>query len=78
MFLEWWNWRCAISPEHTAQAVAKFTDRFKPSEPVQLEKTGTASDQMERIKRIRFVAEVGTKPERFFSETRARTRIVER
>jgi hypothetical protein len=36
-----------LAPEHTAQAVAKLTDRFKPSENVQLAKTGTASDQVE-------------------------------
>jgi hypothetical protein len=36
-----------LAPEHTALAVAKLTDRFKPSEAVQLAKTGTASDQVE-------------------------------
>jgi hypothetical protein len=36
-----------LAPEHTAQAVAKLTDRFKPSDDVQLPKTGTGSDQAE-------------------------------
>jgi hypothetical protein len=36
-----------LAPEHTAQAVAKLTDRFKPLLPVQVAKTGTASDELE-------------------------------
>ncbi len=66
-----------LAPEHTAQAVAKLTDRFKPSEAVQLAKTGTASDQVEHANGISFLAEVGTKPEHFSGEKGKRIRIVE-
>ena len=38
-----------LAPEHTAHAVAKLTVKFKPSEAVQLVKTGTSSDQREEV-----------------------------
>ena len=66
-----------LAPEHTAQAVAKLTDRFKPIESVQVRRNRNCVRSNGTGKRIGFDAEVGTKPEHFFGEKRERIRIVE-
>jgi hypothetical protein len=66
-----------LAPEHTALAVAKLTDRFKPSEAVQLAKTGTASDQVEPANGSVFSPKLEQNPEHFFGEKGKRIRIVE-
>jgi hypothetical protein len=66
-----------LAPEHTAQAVAKLTDRFKPLESVQVAKTGTASDQAEQANGSVLTPKLEQNRTIFLVRKGARIRIIE-
>ena len=62
-----------LAQEHKAQAVAKLEDRYKAGENETQSAKRNRVNGIERSDQRGFDAEVGTKPEHFFSEKRAWT-----